>query len=338
MTWFLTVLDALVFLLLLAVAAVQPERSSLSSFELSRRKKQGDPAAIELDHREELLNDIFSLQRAATALLLVLFVSLTVSSFGWLLGILASLVVALGYSALAHQGFVWRLPQKYYEQHESKLLRLVAKYPGVFRLIRSVSLVGREEKLHSREELMHLVEQSGSLLTGDEKSLIMHGLRFGDQQVSDVMTPRSVIDSIDEKELLGPLVLDDLHKTGHSRFPVTQGDIDHIVGVLYVRNLMALDGKQRSTTVAKAMEPRVFYIHEDQSLSSALAAFLRTHHHLFVVVNQYRETVGLVSLEDVMEALIGHKIIDEFDAHDDLRVVAERNPRGNNEPKKREDV
>jgi CBS domain containing-hemolysin-like protein len=192
-------------------------------------------------------------------------------------------------------------------------------------------------RLSSREELHHLVETSGSLLSADEKALISHSLTFNDRAVKKIMTPRSVIDSISHKELLGPLVLDDLHKTGHSRFPVVDGDIDHVVGMLHIQDLLTLDTK-RSTTAAKAMEPRVFYVREDQTLKYALTAFLRTHHHLFVVVNEFRETVGLLSLEDVIEALIGRKIIDEFDAHDDLRAVAAHNPRGNNHPEKREDV
>jgi CBS domain containing-hemolysin-like protein len=338
MTWFLTVLDILIFIALIMVAAVQPVRSTMSNFELTRRKEQGDKTASALIRRERLLGDVFSLQRIALALLLVIFVAVTVPLLGWFFGILLAVIVALEYGALARIDAIWHMPQRYYERFEPALLNFVEKYQGLFKFVRGVSPARQDAKLESREELKHLVSQSGSLLSSDEKNLILHGLQFGDRQVSEIMTPRSVIDTIDEKELLGPLVLNDLHKTGHSRFPVTHGDIDHIVGMLYVRNLMALDGKQHSTTAAKAMEPRVFYIHEDQSLSSALAAFLRTHHHLFVVVNQYRETVGLLSLEDVTESLIGHKIIDEFDAHDDLRAVAERNPRGNNEPKKHEDV
>jgi CBS domain containing-hemolysin-like protein len=195
----------------------------------------------------------------------------------------------------------------------------------------------RNVQLDSREELQHLVEQSGSLLSNDERKLIKHGLQFESRLVSEIMTPRGVIDSISKKELLGPLVLDDLHKTGHSRFPVIDEDIDHVVGMLHIHNLFTLDSK-RSTTAEKAMEARVFYIHQDQTLQHALAAFIRTHHHLFIVVNEYRETVGILSLEDVIEALLGHKIVDEFDAHEDLRQVAMRNPRGNNHPEKREDV
>jgi len=131
--------------------------------------------------------------------------------------------------------------------------------------------------------------------------------------------------------------LDDLHKTGHSRLPVIKGDIDHVIGILHLNNLLSLDIK-RSTTAEKAMEKKVFYIRQDQTLQHALAAFLRTKHHLFVVVNEFRETVGLLALEDVLEALLGRKIVDEFDEHDNLRQVALRNPRGNNHPDQREDV
>jgi len=174
-------------------------------------------------------------------------------------------------------------------------------------------------------------------LTADEKRLVIHSLSFNDQLINTIMTPRSMIVSIDHLDFLGPLRLDDLHKTGHSRLPVINEDIDHIVGILQISNLLALDVK-KSTTAEKAMDPKVYYIREDQTLNHALAAFIRTRHHLFIVVNQFRETVGILSLEDVIEALIGRKIVDEFDQHDDLRAVALRNPKANNRPEKRIDV
>jgi CBS domain containing-hemolysin-like protein len=217
-------------------------------------------------------------------------------------------------------------------------LNFVEKFAGVIKFLRSaIPDVPARDRLDSREELHYLVQHSGGLITEDEKKLITHGLSFDTRTVSEILTPRSVIDTIDKKELLGPLVLDDLHKTGHSRFPVIDGDTDHIIGILHIHDLLTLDSK-RSTTAEKAMEARVFYIREDQTLAHALAAFLRTRHHLFIVVNEFRETVGVLSLEDVMEALLGRKIIDEFDAHEDLRAVAARNIRANNHPVKREDV
>lgn len=334
----MVVLCVAVLILLLVVASVAPQRTPISAFELKRRSDKGERRALEIARREELLVDIISLQRVLAALFLVIFAVLAVATFGWLLGIIVAGIVALEYGRLARAGFLRRKSQRLYEKYEQSLLSCVEKYPGIFRLLRSVSSESpMPVRLESREELLHLVEQSGTLLSSDEKKLFSHGLAFEQKEVREIMTPRGVIDSIGKKELLGPLVLNDLHKTGHSRFPVTDGDIDHVMGILHVQDLLTL-GTKRSVTAEKAMEPHVFYIREDQSLSHALAAFLRTHHHLFVVVNEFRETVGILSLEDVIEALLGRKIIDEFDAHDDLPAVAGRNPRGNNQPEKREDV
>ena len=138
-----------------------------------------------------------------------------------------------------------------------------------------------------------------------------------------------MIDFIKQGEFLGPLVLDELHALGHSRLPVVADDLDHVVGVLHLRDLLSLDIK-RSTTTDKAMEPKVYYIREDDTLEHALSAFLRTRHHLFIVINKNRETVGLLTLEDVIEALIGRRIVDEDDIHADLRAVAEQEGRTNN--------
>ena len=159
-----------------------------------------------------------------------------------------------------------------------------------------------------------------------------NALSFKTKTVASIMTPRAVIDSVPKQELLGPLVLDDLHKTGHSRFPVIDDNLDHIVGILHIQDLLTLDGGKKTTTADKTMEARVYYIHQDQTLQQALSGFIRTHHHLFIVINEYRETVGVLTLEDVVEALLGRKIIDEFDSHQDLRQVAARNPQHNNTP------
>jgi len=336
---FMLIICVLVFAALIAVTSIVPEHSAMSLFEMKRRSQSGDSGADELMRRERLLGDVVSLQRALQALLLVIFVALSVAAFGWFFGIVIAVVIALEYGAVARLSFVHSWSQAKYERHEHSILQFVEKYPVIFKFLRSVtSRPIQAKQLDSREELQHMLDQSGALLTPDEKKLMIHSMQFGSRQVSEVMTPRGVIDSVKATEMLGPLVLDGLHKTGHSRFPVIDGDIDHVVGMLYVQNLLTLDSKASTTIASKAMEQRVFYIKEDQTLQHALAAFIRTHHHLFVVVNEFRETVGLLSLEDVMEALLGHKIIDEFDAHDDLRAVAARNPRGNNRPNKREDV
>lgn len=316
-------------LLLVVVASIVPRRSALSRFELHRRKDTGSVAATEELDRELVLDDVMSLQKALAALLLVVTVLCAVGAFGWLFGTLAAMLVALGYGRLAQIEGIRTFADKLYRPYDDAVVKFVKKRPILGKIIRNISLDVNDPILSSREELLHLVESSGHILTADEKKLIVNGLHFASKTVESIMTPRGVVATIAAGEVLGPLVLDDLHKTGYSRFPVIDGDIDHVVGMLHARELLTL-GNKSSQTAREAMEKKVYYIREDQTLDHALAAFLKTRHHLFVVVNGYRETAGIVTLEDVIEALLGRKIVDEFDLHDDLRAVATREAKTNN--------
>lgn len=322
---------AFLVLLLVCVTSIVIDSPSESEFELERRQKQGEEQAKILLRRRHHMGDMLSLQRVLISLLLVVVVVLLVVQAGWVFGLLFALAVALQYGSAARLPFIHSVAQRQFEKYEASILAFIERYPLIAKLLRTITTPLPDTKLNSREELVHLVTQSGVVLSHDEKLLIRHSLMFSSQIVRDSMTPRSVIDSVPKGELLNPLVLDQLHKTGHSRLPVTDGDIDHIVGILHLRDVLTVDSSKKHTArVETAMEPKVYYIHEDQTLDHALAAFIRTHHHLFVVVNEYRETVGLLTLEDVIEALLGKEILDEFDRHDDLRAVAARNPRKNN--------
>jgi CBS domain containing-hemolysin-like protein len=327
---FLVIVTVLVFLLLISIASVQVESSRSSHYELRRRAKIGDAQAETALSREELLGTCRSLLRTMEALLLVVFVVSAIGAFGWLIGVVVAVVGALWYGAIAQVHLVHQFMQPQYDRLEPRLLAAIQRYPLLSKLLRGVpSNPYAEAHLESREELLHLLDSSPGIMTTDQKKLIKNGLGFDRAIVEDYMTPRSMIDSIPKDEVLGPLALDTLHKTGHSRFPVIDGDIDHVVGMVYIHNLLSLRDKS-SRRACDLMEVPVYYIHYQQNLQHALAAFLRTHHHLFIVVNEYHETVGLLTLEDTIEALLGRKIIDEFDTHEDLRAVAARNPHKNN--------
>lgn len=336
---FIIVCLSLSFGLLVLVKAIRPVGCGLSRFELDRRTKQADIKAKKYLEREALLKDIKSLQQIIVSLLLIVTVLLAVKAFGWLIGILVALVVSFSFATLAKLKIIRQISQKLYDKFDDRLVLLIKKFPLFFKLINNVlpGDIASDLTINSRQDLQHLVAESSGVLSDNEKTLISSSLEFSSRLVQSVMTPRSMIDYIRKNEFLGPLTLDDLHKKGHSRLPVISSDIDHIVGILNIRNLLTLDIK-KSTTAEKAMDSKVYYIRQDQTLEEALAAFLRTKHHLFIVINEFRETVGLLALEDTIEALIGRKINDEFDTHDDLRLVAMRNPNGNNQPEKSENV
>ena len=177
--------------------------------------------------------------------------------------------------------------------------------------------------LYEREDFLTLIDrqrgQEDSRFSSDELSLLTHALTYGDKIVSDVMVPRKVVCSIKAEETVGPIMMGELHDSGHSRFPVYQDSEENIVGTLFLRDLI---NARKGGHVRSIMDASVFYVHEDYTLEQALHAFLKTKRHMFIVVNSFEEFVGIITIEDILEQVIGHKIIDEFDRYDDMRAVA----------------
>ncbi len=319
----LLLLTAVIFCLLVIVTAVRPSRPTLSMYELKRRADDGDLRAREILYKNELLDDVESIMRVKSSLLLAVTVVLLIITFGWVLGCVLAVVVVLEYGAIARLAFVSRIAASLYTAIEPIVLRLVTRMAAIMPFIRSTIRTDATIRLGSSQELAHLVDTSDGVLSESEKKVIVHSLSFSNKVVGDVMTKVDDVITVKKTEFLGPLTLDELHRSGHSRLPVIGADTDSIVGILRLQNLLALDIK-RSVTAEKAMDSHVMYVNKDQTLPHMLAAMLRTHQHLFIVINKDRTTAGLVTLNDVIEALIGHKIIDEFDDHESVRAVSER--------------
>ena len=316
---------------LLIVLGIQPNVPSHSQFELQRRSKKGDKKADVYLRQQKFLCDIISLQRVLTSLLLVILTVISVNLFHWTIGLMSSMIIALEIGAVARIRLWQKYSQQLYEKYESQILAIIERHQLLLLLIRSVSpTVNDSRVVESKDELLEIVARSSRVFSANEKKLINSGLKFNDMRVESVMTPRSMIEAVPVDEFLGPLTLDDLHKKGYSRFPVIQGDIDHIVGMLRIQDLLTIDCRSKSHRAEKVMSRDVYYIDKDQTLSYALAAFLKTQHHLFIVINELRETVGLLSLGDVMEELLGRKIDSEFDSEEGLCRVIERKNRNAN--------
>lgn len=179
-------------------------------------------------------------------------------------------------------------------------------------------------RIHSKEELLEVLQKMpGDLdkVGRDELRIAMHALKFGELQIMAIMTPRSVVKTLKATEKITPVLLGELHDSGFSRFPVWDGSQDNFVGVLYLKDQTNI---KQFGMVKEHMRPEVFYVNEATNLDQVLNAFLRTQHHLFIVVNEYEEIVGVISIEDVIEQIIGRSIIDEFDQYEDLREVAKQ--------------
>lgn len=179
--------------------------------------------------------------------------------------------------------------------------------------------------IQSKDELIeilhHNADEFKDEVTKHELKIAERALLFGDEIVGDHMTPLSTVKFIDINETLTPVVISELHDSGHSRFPVYSGTDQNIVGTLYLRDATRLKDPK---SVEKIMREDVKFINEGKSLDYALNGFIRTRHHLFIVVNEFEEVVGVISIEDVIKQIIGHPIRDEDDQFDDLREVAKR--------------
>lgn len=312
-------------LTLLAVS-LQKTYRSLPPKELKRRAAKGDEVA-------KLLNGVVAYGVSLHTLLWAI-IGLSAGGFFVLFSrSVPSWLALMGSVALLWLGFAW-LPVTRVTAVSQWLARTVTPviewllnllHPLLIRVDKFMRTDGRvtvHTGLYQKEDLIALLDrQNGQLdnrITVDELALARQALKFEERVVRDIMTPRRVIKMVDSKESVGPLLLDDLHRSGFSRFPVFEKK-DEIVGTLYLRRLVE---KKATGKVRDLMDKKVFYVNEGQPLGHVLNAFIKTKHHLFMVVNEFEEISGVISIEDVLEQLIGRQIVDEFDKYDDLREVA----------------
>lgn len=328
-------LIGLVLVLCAALVVVRGTRfdsDGMDIAERSRRSKNGDAMALAAEQREMLLPSA----RGAAVILTVLLstaVAFTIVSIIPNRPLAAIVIIATLLAVELLAIYLRSQAAQLQVRYETAILQRLANV-SILKYFAPAETQAAKT-IDSTEELAALIAKT-SVLSGEKKTQLTSVISYDQKRVNDVMTPKSMMVSVDANEGIGPLVIDELHKSGHSRFPVIEKDADHIVGMLYLHDLVTL--KSAHSTVKQAMDPHVYYIKDEQSLAHALHAFLHTHHHLFIVVNSYRETVGLLSLEDVIEAMLGMLVVDEFDEFQDLRKVADSNPHALNEPKRKVDV
>jgi len=147
------------------------------------------------------------------------------------------------------------------------------------------------------------------VLDGDAYTMISGALNVANQTAADIMVPRSKIDMLDIAKPLAEL-LPEIIETGHSRFPVYEDDRDNIVGILLAKDLL-LTITNPSIDLRPLVRPAVF-IPETKRLNVLLHDFRSSRNHLAIVINEHGGTAGLVTMEDVLEQIVGD-IEDEYD-------------------------
>lgn len=175
--------------------------------------------------------------------------------------------------------------------------------------------------VHSDAELKMLVAASAKqgVLQESERLIVGNALDFADTVVRQVMIPRTEIVAVPEDTDLAGLVAM-ARQTRFSRFPVYREDLDHVVGVVHVKDLVGVDRGSHAT--ARDLMRRVPPVPETLRLDQALAEFRRQRAGLAVVIDEFGGTAGLVTLEDILEELVG-EVRDEFEQGEVQRIREE---------------
>jgi magnesium and cobalt transporter len=179
----------------------------------------------------------------------------------------------------------------------------------------------------SREELIEELRhaQANGLMSNDTLSMVEGAIEVADLSVADVMVPRAQMVSLPIDEPLAQ-VLERVIESGHSRFPVHADDKDEVLGVLLAKDLLRCMRDGASQDIRGLLRP-VTMIPESKRLNILLKEFRLSRNHMAIVVDEYGGVAGLVTIEDVLEQIVGD-IDDEHDDDDDERTMIQPGPNG----------
>ena len=180
------------------------------------------------------------------------------------------------------------------------------------------SLLLREPE--DREQLIQLLHSAHErdLLDADALSITEGALAASEIVVRDVMVPRARMEVVDIEDSLD-MIVEQVNRTAHSRFPVIEGNRDNVIGILLAKDLLRIR-QDRPVRLRDWLRPAVF-IPESKRLNVLLREFRVSHNHMAIVVDEYAGVSGLVTIEDVLEQIVGD-IEDEYDfdeAEDNIR-------------------
>lgn len=198
-----------------------------------------------------------------------------------------------------------------------------------FPLVRMLELFSRslarkpDAATISREEIIILAETAANerVLERKEAQIIENLLLLSEIRTADILTPRSVILALQKDETVGEALADNPN-IRFTRIPVYNNGVDDVIGlVLHDRLLEACYTGRRDIKIETLMGP-IHAVPESKPIAELLDEFINRREHLFEVVDEYGGTAGIVTLEDVLETLLGVEIVDEFDSVDDMRAYA----------------
>ena len=203
----------------------------------------------------------------------------------------------------------------------------------IHRLMKPITWLGellvrplrREEpEIHKSDEEIILLAERGAqegTLSKSESSIIANALSLDDVRVSEIMTPRTVVTALRKSATVGEVFLEHPN-IPFARIPVYNRNVDDVVGLVRRRDLLKAKANDLDFDLVEKLMQEVHFIPETVTVANALQVFLKTHQQLLVAVDEFGATAGVVTMEDVMEHLIGREIFEKDDMAVDMRELA----------------
>lgn len=170
----------------------------------------------------------------------------------------------------------------------------------------------------TEEEIKTIVDagKEGGVLEEEEKKMIYSIFEFGDTLAREIMVPRVDIVAVNVEASMME-ALDVILEAGHSRVPVYEGDIDHIIGLLYAKDLLRRLRDGEDDVPLREMLRDVYFFPETKAVDDLFQELQQRKVHMAIVVDEYGGTAGLVTVEDILEEIVG-EIQDEYDAEEEI--------------------
>lgn len=175
---------------------------------------------------------------------------------------------------------------------------------------------------HEIKEIIKLhKESSKSSIESNEEKIILGALSFSDKTAEDILTPRSVVFFLNENTLINEDLLEKIKDSGFTRIPIYRKSIDKIIGTLHSKDLINTKERKIKDVYKKK---KILKISSTKKLNPILNQFIKERIHIASVFNEYKEFVGIVTLEDIIEEVFNTEIVDEDDKVVDMREKAKK--------------
>ena len=324
-----------VFLLLNLITSAA--RSALQNTNLARLLAQKEEMVHQVNRATQLLantprtqaslNLFQSIMRFFIAgLILLLFVPMTDTPYLLIysLGVMLLAAVIIFFlewlieTGVSHHPETWVMRLSLYMRVLYGIMTPILAIPFLF----TDSSESNQEGGVTETELISLVEagQAEGLLEQEEQKMIVSIFRLGDTLVREIMVPRIDVLALDVTTQIDQ-AMDALKQSGHSRVPVFQDSVDNILGLLYAKDLLGIwkEGKQE-ISLSEYLRP-AYFVPEAKKVDELLAELQAKRIHMAIVVDEYGGVAGLVTLEDIVEEIVG-EIRDEYDQAEELLFQA----------------